>query len=405
MKRILTQIFLIITLATSALQAQVTIGSVDVPASGALLDLKEDNVTSKGLGMPRVMLTNLIPNNASELAASIGSVGSWALSEHTALAVYNVKEDRCWTEPIYEGLYVFDGDRWQYIGDEDKNSPKVQYYVDDRPQLLGSQNYPYLIFGAAGEWMLENIRYVPPIGSPIELTANVGGSDEDLNRNDKFYIYPNANPANPEVAPVTWTPAQGLLYSYSAATLGSQDDVSVNQGYNEGGEASQPVVEGICPPGWHIPTDREWDKLEEEVYNNAKAYSIYGRNELSDPLIWNPISAANEWDASWNGQVGYRGSGGSGGHSFAMQSICSLANTGVTYNGKSYPVRQGGFDALLVGRALEGVVERYDSHAYFWVSSTENTNNAWYRHAVRTNPKMYRDTNLRYCLFSIRCMR
>lgn len=61
--------------------------------------------------------------------------------------VYNVNEDQCATTPILKGLYVWDGSKWQFVGQ--KPSSDVGYEIDNRPHggpLAGTtQIYPYLI--------------------------------------------------------------------------------------------------------------------------------------------------------------------------------------------------------------------------------------------------------------------
>lgn len=105
----------------TSLLAQVTIGSGESPASGALLQIKENEGTAdnsnQGLGMPRVNLTNLTPTTDIELAASIGggASDSYDLEKHIGLVVYNVHEDLCVPDPIAKGMHVWDGARWQNL--------------------------------------------------------------------------------------------------------------------------------------------------------------------------------------------------------------------------------------------------------------------------------------------------
>lgn len=94
------------------LGAQVTIGSGEAPAKGALLQLK--NLPNKidqlvnangGLGMPRVYLSKIKPENGAEFAASIGGTGEWNMKEHIGLLVYHVSSEENPTE-YSSGLYV-----------------------------------------------------------------------------------------------------------------------------------------------------------------------------------------------------------------------------------------------------------------------------------------------------------
>ncbi len=59
-KNVLKTVFLSFVLSTTTLlNAQVTIGSLDKPIDGALLDLKESGTTTKGLSLPRVELKEI----------------------------------------------------------------------------------------------------------------------------------------------------------------------------------------------------------------------------------------------------------------------------------------------------------------------------------------------------------
>ncbi|NDV70117.1 FISUMP domain-containing protein [Dysgonomonas sp. 25] len=420
MKRtILTQAILILAFLTTTigLQAQVTIGSNQPPMKGALLDLTEGITTTKGLNLPRVELMNLKPITPAELSASIGGTGNWVLNDHIALVVYNTKADRCAIpEAIYEGLYVFDGIEWQYLGKKPESSPDVYYYEDLRPQLLGSQTYPYRQFGNAGIWMIENIRYIPTDNS---ITASAG----NYSYTSKFYIYPNGDPYSAATAPATWNERQGLLYTYSAATLGKQDGVNQEQAqvagtipgvdeiesvYESSVGAKDGKIQGICPPNWHIPSDREWNELEKELYENAGKYSTYTIDELKNTTIWNPLPNAGNWNSAWEITIGYRGSSGSGGHGLAIQSECILqgstfGNTG----GKSLSTAQGGFNAMPVGFAYGGLTNGYGAQIRFWSASAyTNIFNAWLHYINNKqhySQQIHRTADSRYGLYSVRC--
>lgn len=88
MRKRLTQIFLVSLMSIVSVNAQVTIGSDETPVQGALLDLKESGNTTKGLGLPRVKLTNRAPKTDAELPVSIGTYNiRWDLTEHIGLVV------------------------------------------------------------------------------------------------------------------------------------------------------------------------------------------------------------------------------------------------------------------------------------------------------------------------------
>ena len=112
-------IFLVSITQIDKLNAQVTIGSNAPPATGALLDLKQENKTDgsadskKGLGLPRVKLKAL-----DELTMGINEIENkdtvW--EDHTGLMVYHISgEANPECAEIIDGIYVWDGEMWQSL--------------------------------------------------------------------------------------------------------------------------------------------------------------------------------------------------------------------------------------------------------------------------------------------------
>jgi len=133
---------------------QVTIGSGIKPIDGSLLDLKEktpqnpdsDNSNSnKGLGFPRVKLSKvdvLYPmflndpeNPASGPNEKYQNEKDRINEEHTGLVVYNVGTE------LSEGLYCWNGTRWNLIFDITGESPGVTTLNCEDVYISGSQKF------------------------------------------------------------------------------------------------------------------------------------------------------------------------------------------------------------------------------------------------------------------------
>lgn len=411
MKKELAQLLNISLLLISSTMAysQVTIGSDTPPEAGAILQLKDDGTYSngvtakKGLGLPRVALQDLKKLKMGPTAPDLTATGADA---HTGLLVYNVSI--CAPDPVPLGLYVWNGTEWEYVG---ATSPDVAFFDDNRPQKLGTQTYPYRTFGAAGTWMLENMRYIPNDNS---ITLNLNTQSNSTN---KYYLYPRQETV--ETIPSTWDKAQGLLYTYSAATLGAQDNIDMKDSQHVRnttdspeaneieytgplGTAPNKYVEGVCPPGWHIPSFREWNVLEREIYNNPQKYSYYTETDTKDITKWNPAS----WDSDWNKiSNGSLGSSGNSGHALAMLSACPLPNELTPTEGKSLPTKQGGFDVLLVGYGGGTYINTkgYGSMAYLWSSSMGSSNAAYARFFYKGRPQITMGSYVKYSYLSVRC--
>jgi uncharacterized protein (TIGR02145 family) len=115
-------------------------------------------------------------------------------------------------------------------------------------------------FGAAGCWMTQNLRTKTYAnGTTLVLSSNTSSTS-------KSYHYPNGN----EQIFIDH-PEYGLLYTWSAVS-DRTDHID-----EEANNANQEQHQGICPNGWHLPSDYEWNELEEKIAKSAAGvYSTEG---------------------------------------------------------------------------------------------------------------------------------
>jgi uncharacterized protein (TIGR02145 family) len=247
------------------------------------------------------------------------------------------------------------------------------------------------------------------------------------------YPKPAGTVTEGESAPPDWNSRQGLLYNWPAAT-GKQNMSTAQQGQVAGAEPGSNEVEkmtsgagyqGICPDGWHLPSDREWNQLEKEIYEHPENYSTYSGLELPFTSTYNPgVGAGSDgtaqsgWRSEWesgtiansapNTISGYnwRGvtpnSGTTPGHGHAMVDICGVNS--INPNGRSKNLAGNGFSVLLVGYALGGGIEEayYGRRAYIWSSSSGDAGRGWYR-ILFSNAAVFRAYSSRNYLWSVRC--
>lgn len=413
-------LILLFSFLSSKLSSQVTIGCELSPIEGALLDLKEkatdgSESSSKGLILPRVKLSNLKPANAQELAQSIGNTtDSYDMDAHAGLLVYNAipvtfNKEKCKWDGQAIGVYLWTGSEWVLMNNKEEinNNPDVREvpygannqsfiisYTDPNTNDTEITSYHYSTFGSAGTWMTENLatKYMPdgtvlnkllePSSSPRYYTPN------GLNDND-----PLINSSN----------KYGLLYNWTAA-MGGNNCPTLEQGQVNGSTPGSNEVEvynggyiqGICPKGWHLPSDREWNELEKEITSNMNLYT-------------DPIMEALSWNSNWEyGTSGFPGYGFRGatinGHGKAIKS--PMAITSKLTSGYSKRSINGGFDALLVGNALSSI-NNYGDYGYFWSSSSGSnsgsTQTAYNRYVGYLNTQVARLNISREYFFSIRC--
>lgn len=185
-------------------------------------------------------------------------------------------------------------------------------------------------------WMAENLNYADSINTPSLL--------------ERSWCY-NDNIENCAVA--------GRLYTWAAAidSVKLATDADNPQDCGDGKTCSLPdTVYGICPPGWHLPTDTEWHTLFTEV----SGYSIAG-------MIF---KSKTGWDENGNGTDGV------------------------------------GFSALPVGGRGGGGYFGGDGYdAGFWSATEGNDGGTDYMYLLYDNKAAYLNYGIKYHGLSVRCLK
>jgi uncharacterized protein (TIGR02145 family) len=135
-------------------------------------------------------------------------------------------------------------------------------------------------------------------------------------------------------------------------------------------------AQGICPTGWHIPSDEEWKILEGMVDSQYP---------VGDP----------EWD-----QTGWRGLDAGGNLKESGTTHWVSPNTGAT--------NESGFTGLPAGyrRSTSGNFYYLGSNGYFWSSSQGNASYAWGRHLSYDSADVNRYANgYMGNGYSVRCLK
>ena len=191
-------------------------------------------------------------------------------------------------------------------------------------------------------WMTSNMRTTKyPNGSSITRGAVGGGWNGSDNG---YYAYPpnTVNNAEESLANIIANNL-GFVYQWSAAMNGS----------------TTAGARGICPVGWHIPTDAQQHILD---------------NYLKDTEQTCDASRVNAWD-------------------------CSGAGTKMKSGGYSI------FNAPLAGfRYTDGSFYDRTAGAYLW-SSSESGTSAWTRYLYSGDATVDRGTDSKAYGFSVRCLK
>ena len=177
-------------------------------------------------------------------------------------------------------------------------------------------------------WMAENLKYA---GDEVSLGTTTSETEH-------YYYYVNGDEAN--------TDTYGYLYNWAAAMNGASSS-----------SANPSGVQGICPSGWHLPSDAEWTQLTNALGDNAGP-QLAGSTDL--------------WES---GEL-----------------------TSSSYFGMS------GFGALPAGDYL-GSYSGLGTDAYFWSTTENGSSNAYYRYVNSNRTMASTHSHYKTNGFSVRCVK
>ena len=133
-------------------------------------------------------------------------------------------------------------------------------------------------------------------------------------------------------------------------------------------------VTGICPTGWHVPSDAEWTQLTD--YVSGQQEYVCGDNQQN---IARALAAQTNW------------------------------NTGTTECGPGYDMSLNnatGFSVLPAGDYYPGGVHDIGANAYFWTATEFSSSSAWIRWLGSHTSNVPRDNyNKGGNGLSVRCIR
>lgn len=199
-------------------------------------------------------------------------------------------------------------------------------------------------------WMTQNLNELPN-GIAVNATQWLNNTVADLG----YYGYYNVTVPGGTSGWGTTVPAagEGLMYQWSAAMLGS----------------SLERARGVCPAGWHIPSDCEWMYLEHGVGMS-----------LSQQVV---ISSTRSNSNDNQGTPGYK-----------------LRSAGSGFTNVS------GFSGLLGGtRQTSGVFNTRGAAGNCWTSTSTGTSTAFDRSISSPNRGTGRSSNAKALGFNVRCLK
>jgi uncharacterized protein (TIGR02145 family) len=197
-------------------------------------------------------------------------------------------------------------------------------------------------------WMKENLATTHYADGTV-LVDGTNAGDISNNYTTKYWFVYDNNSANKST--------YGLLYTWAAAMNGS-----VSSSSNPSG------VQGVCPAGWHLPSDNEWKQLE-----------------LALGMTQTQADATGARGTDQGGELKEIGT-----------SHWASPNTGAT--------NQSGFTALPGGSRSYGGSFSYLGDYGNWWTAAENTTYVWLRNLYYNSAQVNRYYNLKNIGISVRCL-
>lgn len=275
-------------------------------------------------------------------------------------------------------------------------------------------------FGDAGRWMTTNLAansfdgnvYTGGDATAIATGKLTGPSNNTTSYTEAHWSYPS--PVGAAATPLSdyeyrGNPFLGYLYTWDAASAGKggptgTSNVDSGTNANEAGipewdgtgvqpSNTQMRRQGICPIGWHLPSDWEWVELQQEIIKNTSRYADMNDINNTDPT--------DGGDVVQNSSIGWHGTT----HGNAMKETCTETYYGESTMPEGRSIKNGGFAAMTTGRTGLGQTHDVVGTLSFWSSSNYNStgNYSYYLWFTTHAGGVYRSYQARYTLAAVRC--
>jgi uncharacterized protein (TIGR02145 family) len=188
-------------------------------------------------------------------------------------------------------------------------------------------------------WMAENLAYLPAV-SPSSAGSSIS----------PFYY----------------------VYDYQGTNVATAKNTANYKTY--GVLYNWPAAKAACPPGWHLPSDADWNALENYLIANGFNYD----GTTTENKIAKSVAATTHWKTYW---------------------VTGAIGKNLSLNNKS------GFSALPGGsRVVYGEFYGIGDKGVWW-SPEASTYEAWLRALGYDNSRVTRGSNYKEVGFSVRCVR
>jgi uncharacterized protein (TIGR02145 family) len=186
--------------------------------------------------------------------------------------------------------------------------------------------------------MAENMAYLPSVSPP----------SSESETEPYYYVYGYVGTSVSAAKATANYTTYGVIYNWTAA-MNSQASSTANPS----------GVQGVCPSGWHLPSDAEWTELTD---------FLGGSNAAGGKL---KEAGYDHWHSP---------------------------NTGGT-NSSGFTALPGGF------RLYDGSFGFIDYYGDWWTATEDNTSNAWDRSMDYDNASVFWGSYSKKSGLSVRCVK
>ncbi len=176
----------------------------------------------------------------------------------------------------------------------------------------------------------------------------------------------------------------GLLYNWNAAVdtfNTAYGEISVNPDYLNGVFVTfRGHRRGICPAGWHLPSDAEWTVLTDYV-GSVPGYLCGG----DSGYIAKALASKTEWDANTNN--------------------CAIGNNPTANNATGFSAIPAGIWYGYYGSDQEDHVSFENGRLEFWCTTHSDSIRVYHRYMFPYSREMHRDYCGKKHGRSVRCLR
>jgi uncharacterized protein (TIGR02145 family) len=336
-------------------------------SAGTAYGAQESFITNQCPATTPTVSTIALSNITETSAQSGGEITSDGGEAVTAKGV-------CWSTtpgPTTSDNYTTDGSGTEsYISDISGLSPLTTYYVrayatnslgtaygNELNFLTSSElivdydgnQYQTVVIGEQ-TWMAENLKVTHYANGEAIPLIESNAMWVAVSEGDKAYCWNDNNSSTGDT--------YGALYTWTAAMNGTGSS-----------DVNPSGIQGVCPSGWHLPSDAEWKQLE----------------------LHQGMSQAEADNTGW------RGSNEGGKLKDIGTTNWNSPNTGAS--------NTSGFTALPGGNRYDyGTFFNVGSIALFWSSAEFNGTNAQARSLSYNIAKTYRSSYDKTSGFSVRCI-